>query len=380
MDFEYTPEQNAFRKEVREWLRANLPPELCVDDAMDERIAGTREVFEKRRLWQAKVNDAGYAGLAWPKEYGGRAAPLMEQIIFDEEYSRARAPVLPGYSGLQLLGPTMMYWGSDEQKKYYIPRILSAEDIWCQGYSEPGAGSDLAGLQTRAADHGDYFIVNGQKVWTSDAHHADMCILLVRTDPTAPKHKGISYILVDMHSPGVTVRPLVQITGDANFNEVFFEDVKVPKKNLIGEKNQGWQVAITTLMFERSGIGGGRDMTSAVKELKSLAQSVRQNGATAWDNSDVRQKISQFACEASAIKYTGFRQITRRLKGLPPGPEGSVLKLAVSELNLRMNKFAMDKGKWSYRMLSSRALTIAGGTSEIQHSIIGERVMGLPKG
>jgi alkylation response protein AidB-like acyl-CoA dehydrogenase len=200
-----------------------------------------------------------------------------------------------------------------------------------------------------------------------------------------------------MHSPGVTVRPLVQITGDANFNEVFFEDVKVPKKNLIGEKNQGWQVAITTLMFERSGIGGGRDMLGAVKELKSLAQTVPHNGSTAWNNTDVRQKISQFACEAAAIKYTGFRQITRRLKGLPPGPEGSVLKLAVSELNLRMNKFAMellgpysqlefkslyapDKGKWSYRMLASRALTIAGGTSEIQHNIIGERVMGLPKG
>ncbi len=200
-----------------------------------------------------------------------------------------------------------------------------------------------------------------------------------------------------MHSPGVTVRPLVQITGDANFNEVFFEDVKVPKKNLIGEKNQGWQVAITTLMFERSGIGGGRDMLGAVKELKDLAQTVRHNGSTAWANTDVRQKISGFACEAAAIRYTGFRQITRRLKGLPPGPEGSVLKLAVSELNLKMNKFAMellgpysqmdfrapfalDKGKWSYRMLASRALTIAGGTSEIQHNIIGERVMGLPKG
>ncbi len=200
-----------------------------------------------------------------------------------------------------------------------------------------------------------------------------------------------------MHSPGVTVRPLVQITGDANFNEVFFEDVKVPKENLVGEKNQGWQVAITTLMFERSGIGGGREMSGHVKELKELAQSVRRDGQSAWEDADVRQKIAQFECEAQAIKYTGYRQITRRLKGLPPGPEGSVLKLCTSELNLRMNKFAMellgpysqfqyqapfaiDRGRWSYRMLASRALTIAGGTSEIQHNIIGERVLGLPKG
>jgi alkylation response protein AidB-like acyl-CoA dehydrogenase len=224
-----------------------------------------------------------------------------------------------------------------------------------------------------------------------------MCILLVRTDPEAPKHKGISYVLVDMHSPGVTVRPLVQITGDANFNEVFFEDVKVPKKNLIGEKNQGWQVAITTLMFERSGIGGGRDLMGQVKELVALAKGIRSNGHSAWDDTSVRQKLGGFACEAAALRYTGFRQLTRRLKGLPPGPEGSVLKLCNSELNLRMNKFAMemlgpysqmefksphaiDKGKWSYRMLASRALTIAGGTSEIQHNIIGERVLGLPKG
>jgi alkylation response protein AidB-like acyl-CoA dehydrogenase len=200
-----------------------------------------------------------------------------------------------------------------------------------------------------------------------------------------------------MHSPGITVRPLVQITGDANFNEVFFEDVRVPKKNLMGEKNQGWQVAITTLMFERSGIGGGRDMMSQVRELSDLARSIRRNGKTAYDDGSVRQRLAEFACDAAALKYTGFRQLTRRLKGLPPGPEGSVLKLCTSELNLRMNKFAMeilgpysqmsfradhaiDRGMWSYRMLASRALTIAGGTSEIQHNIIGERVLGLPKG
>ncbi len=299
--------------------------------------------------------------------------------------------------GIMLVGPTIIHWGTEEQKKRYVPKILSAEEIWCQGYSEPGSGSDVASLQTRAVEDGDDFVINGQKVWTSDAHHADMCILLTRTDPQAPKHKGISYILVDMHSPGVTVRPLVQITGDANFNEVFFEDVRVPKKNLIGEKNQGWQVAITTLMFERSGIGGGRDLMGQVRELRDLAKMVKFNGGTAWDDDSVQQKIAGFACEAAALKYTGYRQLTRRLKGLPPGPEGSVLKLCTSELNLRMNKLAMeilgpysqlelhapmaiDRGQWSYRMLASRALTIAGGTSEIQHNIIGERVLMLPKG
>jgi len=396
MDFNWNAEEEAFRHELRSWLTANLPKDRRNETGVDFMHEEGGD-WQRRLAWHKKAHAAGWVGISWPKEYGGRGANLVQQIIYNEEMARANAPALVNGLGIMLVGPTIIHWGTEEQKKRYVPKILSGEEIWCQGYSEPGSGSDVASLQTRAVEEGDYFIINGQKVWTSDAHHADMCILLTRTDPSAPKHKGISYILVDMHSPGVTVRPLVQITGDANFNEVFFEDVKVPKKNLIGEKNQGWQVAITTLMFERSGIGGGRDMLGTVKELKHLAQSVRHNGGSAWDNSDVRQRISQFACEAAAIKYTGFRQITRRLKGLPPGPEGSVLKLTVSELNLRMNKFAMellgpysqmdfkapfalDKGKWSYRMLASRALTIAGGTSEIQHNIIGERVMGLPKG
>src|ERR1700732_1714639 len=336
MDLKLTAEESSFRDELRPGLPKNAPK-----DWAQWREKPLEESYPYLRAWQSKLHDGGWAAVSWPKEYGGRSATLMQQTLFWEEMARLEAPPMANSLGLGLIGPTIIAYGTEEQKKRYIPKILSAEEIWCQGYSEPGAGSDVASLQTRAVEEGDYFIVNGQKVWTSGAHHADMCILLVRTDPEAPKHKGISYVLVDMHSPGITVRPLVQITGDANFNEVFFEDVKVPKKNLIGEKNQGWQVAITTLMFERSGIGGGRDMLGAVKELKDLAQTVRHNGATAWDNSDVRQKISQFACEASAIKYTGFRQITRRLKGLPPGPEGSVLKLTVSELNLRMNKVAM---------------------------------------
>jgi alkylation response protein AidB-like acyl-CoA dehydrogenase len=400
MDFKFSAEDEAFRQEFSGWLKANLPKDSKSSRSEDDELGMMHETaddWQRRLKWHRKMHEGGWVGLSWPKEYGGRGATITQQLIYGEEMAKVNAPMLVNGLGIMLVGPTLIQWGTEEQKKRYVPKILSGEEIWCQGYSEPNSGSDVASLQTRAIEDGDYFVVNGQKVWTSDAHHADWCILLVRTDPEAPKHKGISYILVDMHSPGVTVRPLVQITGDANFNEVFFEDVKVPKKNLIGEKNQGWQVAITTLMFERSGIGGGRDLMGQVKELVELAKSVPNNGHHAWDDTSVRQKLSQFACEAAALKYTGYRQLTRRLKGLPPGPEGSVLKLCTSELNLRMNKLAMeilgpysqlefkapyafDKGKWSYRMLSSRALTIAGGTSEIQHNIIGERVLGLPKG
>jgi alkylation response protein AidB-like acyl-CoA dehydrogenase len=396
MDFEYTPAQEAFRREVRDWLKTNLTEDLKVDDAMDERVAPNREVFEKRRAWQRKLASAGWVGLSWPTQYGGRAAALMEQLIFDEEYSRARAPVLPGYSGVGLCGPTLMHWGTDAQKQKFLPRILNGEHIWCQGYSEPGAGSDLAALSTRAEDHGDYFIVNGQKVWTSAAQYADMMFLLARTDPTAPKHRGISYILLDMHSPGVVVRPLVLMNGHAHFNEVFFDNVQVPKENLVGPMNEGWKVAMTTLMFERAGAGGGGH-SSQVRRLAELAKVVRINGRVAWEHEWVRQRLAQFMIECEAAHYTKLRGLTRRLKGQPPGPEGSILKLFGSELGVRIASFATemlgeyalvneataevpDAPRWYNRVLSSRQYTIAGGTSEIQHNIIGERVLGLPKG
>jgi alkylation response protein AidB-like acyl-CoA dehydrogenase len=397
MDFEYTPAQEQFRSEVRAWLKSNLPEDLKVDDAMDERVAPNREVFEKRRAWQRKLAAAGWVGLSWPKQYGGRAAPLIEQIIFDQEYSRARAPVLPGYMGVGLCGPTMMHWGTESQKQKFLPRILNGDYVWCQGYSEPGAGSDLAGLSTRAEDHGDYFIVNGQKIWTSGAHYADMMFLLARTDPTAPKHRGISYLLLDMHSPGVVVRPLVLMNGHAHFNEVFFENVQVPKENLVGPMNEGWKVAMTTLMFERAGGAGGGGHTSQVRRLAELAKVVRISGRVAWELEWVRQRLAQFMIECEAVHYTGMRGLTRRLKGQPPGPEGSILKLFSSELGVRIASFATemlgeyalmnettaevpDAPRWFNRVLSSRQYTIAGGTSEIQHNIIGERVLGLPKG
>src|SRR5712671_1714531 len=397
MDFKFSAEDEAFRSEFKSWLSANLPKAGKAEDGMDFMRESSADDWQKRLGWHKKMHAGGWVGISWPKEYGGRGATLTQQIIYNEELSKVSSPALVNGLGIMLVGPTIIHWGTEEQKKRYVPKILSADELWCQGYSEPGAGSDVAGLQTRAVEEGDYFIINGQKVWTSDAHHADMCILLVRTDPDAPKHKGISYILVDMHSPGITVRPLTQLTGERGFNEVFFEDVRVPKKNIVGEKNHGWQVAITTLMFERTGVGDPNMNTNQVLELARLAKLIRRNGMNAWDDTSVRQRIAQFAAEAAALKYTGYRQITRRLKGRPPGPEGSVMKLGSSELHLRMAKFAMEllgpysqfeheapfalgRGVWSYRMLGARAYTIAGGTSEIQHNIIGERVLGLPKG
>ena len=396
MDFEYTPEQEEFRAGFRAWLKANVPPELCVDDAWDERVAPTREIFERRRRWQAAMHAAGWVGISWPREYGGRAASLIEQIIYDEEYARARAPVMPGYSGLSLCGPTVMQWGTEAQKQRFLPRILSGDDVWCQGYSEPGAGSDLAALQTRAVDMGDHFIVNGQKVWTTGAHFADWIFLLARTDPEAPKHKGISYLLVDMKSKGVDVRPLVTINGHRHFNEVFFEDVQVPKENLVGPKNEGWKVAMTTLMHER-GIAGGSGHSAQVKRLAALAKTVQIDGRPAWEQSWVRQRIAQLAIDCKAVDYTRLRGLTRILKGLPPGPEGSILKLFASELGMRVASFATellggyalmaepsaivpDAPRWLNRVLSSRQYTIAGGTSEIQRNIIGDRVLNLPRG
>lgn len=397
MDFEYTAEQEAFRAEVRAWLAENLPQELCIDDPMDERIAPNRQVFEKRRAWQHKLAEAGWVGLSWPKEYGGRESNLMEQVIFDEEYFRARAPILPGYSGVGLLGPTLMQWGTPEQKGKYLPRILPADDVWCQGYSEPGAGSDLASLQTRAELKGDYFVINGQKVWTSGAQYANRMFLLARTDPDAPKHRGISYLIIDdMKSPAVEVRPLVVMNGHHHFNEVFFDNVQIPKENIVGPLNEGWKVTMTTLAFER-GMAGGGGHSAQVRRLAEIARAIKIEGRPAWEHEWVRQELANFMIECEAAKYTRLRSLTRALKGLPPGPEGSTLKLVGSELGVRIARFVSellgpygilgesidavpDAPRWSNRLLSSRQYTIAGGTSEIQRNILGERQLGLPKG
>jgi alkylation response protein AidB-like acyl-CoA dehydrogenase len=393
MDFNYSPEDETFRLKFRTWLEANREyatpaRELLADESDDD--------WDARVRWHQRLHQGGWMGIHWPKEYGGRGATVLQNVIYQQELERAGAAMPFTGFGISLLGPTLIHWGNEEQKRRHLPKILAGEEFWCQGYSEPNSGSDLASLQTRAIEDGDYFVVNGSKIWTSGAQHADWIFLLVRTDPDAPKHKGISYLLVDMKSPGITVRPLVQMTGARGFNQVFFEDVRVPRKNLVGEKNQGWQVAITTLMFERSS-GHDRGLIQQVHELAALARRIPRDGGTAWDHADVRQRLTQFRVESEAIKYTGHRQLTRQLKGLPPGAESSMLKLCSTELALNIAMFAMellgpfsqieqdsaftlDAGKWLQRMLAVRGATIYTGTNQIQHNIIGERVLGLPKG
>jgi alkylation response protein AidB-like acyl-CoA dehydrogenase len=393
MDFNYTAEDEAFRTEFRAWLQNNLQYATPIREPLADEEAGD---WEARIRWHRKLNEGGWVAINWPREYGGRGASILQNIVYHEELERAgTAAPFTGF-GIPLLGPTLIHWGTSQQKRRFLPKILTAEEIWCQGYSEPNAGSDLAGLQTRAIEDGDDFVVNGSKIWTSAAQRADWIFLLVRTDADAPKHKGISYLLVDMKAPGVAVRPLVQMTGARGFNQVFFEDVRVPRQNLVGQKNQGWQVALTTLMFERS-TGHDRGIANQISELVELARRVPRDGRTAWESASVRQKIAQFALEAEAIRYTGYRQLTRQLRGLPPGPEGSMLKLCSTELALRLAAFAtellgpysqlqlaapfaMDAGKWSQRMLAARGATIYAGTNQVQHNIIGERVLGLPKG
>ncbi len=394
MDFKFSPEDEAFRQECRSWLEHNIPRDWRDDELHDP---DTLEEFERRRAWHRRLYDGGWMCIHWPQEYGGRGASLIQQVIYNQELDRAKAPPTVNFQGIARVGPTLMQWGTPEQKQRYIPKIPPAEEIWCQGLSEPDHGSDLAAVETRAVDRGDHFLVNGSKVWTSNAHRADFTTLLCRTDPDAPKHKGLSYLLVDMKSPGITVRPLVQMTGESGFNQVFFDDVQVPLANLVGEKNRGWMVAMTNMMFERTIHGGRTDMMVEVRQLAELAKKVDRGGRPAWQDSYVRQRLAGFACEAAALKYTSFRQLTSQLKGLPPGPEGSMMKLGTSGLNLRMQDFAMellgpysqfeyqasgaiDRGKWSHRMLAARRGTIAAGTNEIQHNIIGERVLGLPKG
>jgi alkylation response protein AidB-like acyl-CoA dehydrogenase len=395
MDFKFSEGDEAFRHELRSWLEANVPRDWRDDGELAD--PDTKTEFERRRAWHRKLYDAGWMCIHWPKEYGGRGATILQQLVYQQEMDHAKAPPVVNFQGIARVGPTLMQWGTEEQKKRYIPRIPSAEEIWCQGLSEPNHGSDLAAVETRAIDEGDHFRVNGSKVWTSNAHHADFSTLLCRTDPDAPKHRGLSYLLVDLKTPGVEIRPLIQITGEHGFNQVFFEDVIVPKANLVGQKNQGWMVAITNMMFERTIHGGRTDMLVEVKQLAEMAKQVDREGRPAWEDAYVRQRITRFACEAEGLKYTSYRQLTRQLRGQPPGPEGSMMKLCTSDLNLRIQLFAMellgpysqfeykadraiDKGKWSHRMLAARRATIAAGTNEIQHNIIGERVLGLPKG
>lgn len=391
MDMHFDAEAEAFRKELRTWLDANVPTGPMPDDP--------DEAFQYRRTWQKKMYDAGWAGIHWPKAYGGRGSTLVEQAIFSQEMAAAGAPNMANELGLMIVGPTIMAHGTEDQKTRYIPDILSGDEIWCQGFSEPNSGSDLASLQTRAVEDGDDFVVNGQKIWTSMAQYSDMCILLVRTDPEAPKHRGISYLLVDMQSPGVTVRPLRQITGGAEFNEVFFENVRVPKQQLLGNLNEGWRIAMTTLTHERgsASFGTQTNIRKRLDVILELAKRVKRNGKPLSADPIFRQKLANAYIQVDIMRLNNYRTISSHLRGREPGPEASLEKLYWSEVHQQMQEVGQEllgvhaqlspssshyptDVDLQYLFLFSRAETIFSGTSEIQKNIIGERVLGLPKG
>jgi alkylation response protein AidB-like acyl-CoA dehydrogenase len=381
MDFELTPSEQAFRDEVHGWLKANIPAQ---DEAPEE--AGRHEWIDRRRDWQRRLHEAGYVGIGWPKEYGGRGATLMQQLIFNEEMIKQRAPEPINVIGLGMGGPVIITHGTEAQKKRYLPPLLSAEEIWCQGFSEPNAGSDLSALQTRAEDRGDHYVVNGQKVWTTLAHVSKWCLLLARERKEGNPRDGLTYLIVDMESPGIEVRPLVQITGDAEFNEIFFKDVQVPRSQVLGEPGQGWAVAMTTLLHERGTLGMAL-ATRAQITAAELADHARQLGR--GGERLVRQRLAQHYIEARALQLNGYRAVTAMMRTGIPGPEGSLMKLFWSELNQRMQETAVDLmgpmgqvqngGHWQYGFLRSRANTIEAGTSEVLRNIVAERVLGLPR-
>ena len=391
MNFEFSEKEEAFRKEVRAWLERHVP-----DDLRGKSFAASRadrDEVRRLRAWQKTMYEAGYVGMDWPVEFGGKGATIVDQLILFQEMSRAESPQFVNRGGVSMLGPTLMKHGTPAQQKRFLNNILTADEMWCQGFSEPNAGSDLANLQTRAVRDGDDFVVNGQKVWTSMAHVADWCFLLVRTDSTAAKHKGISFLLVDMKSPGITLRPLRQITGEAEFNEVFFDNVRVPVDNLVGRLNEGWGVAITTLAYERDLLTFIRHISlrNALHRLLKLTRDRGRGGDPV-----LRQKIAQLWIGEQALQLNGYRSLTKILRGGQPGPEGSTSKLFWSQLDQELaltatevigpyaqiaqgSPWAPDDGQWEFYELLARGSGIRAGTSEILRNILGERVLGLPK-
>jgi alkylation response protein AidB-like acyl-CoA dehydrogenase len=392
MDLAYSSDDEAFRQHVRSWLAARLPVK--------------RDTLQDRRAWHKQLLEAGFVGIGWPRAYGGQEARPMQQAILNEEMVKAGAPPHASGPGMSLVAPTLFALGSEQQKRRYLPRILRAEDLWCELYSEPNAGSDLASLQTAAVRDNGHYVVSGQKIWTSGAFTADLGILLARTDPNVPKHQGISYFVVDMHTPGIEVRPLRQITGDAEFCEVFLTDVRIPAENLIGKEGEGWRGAQTTLSYER----GGNTLSAATSRQIALERLIRTCGRSgAIEDALVRNKLGRMLVDVSVMRSAGFRILSTLEKDQRPGAESSVQKLSSSEMEQRHQEMYQEilgsygqlaeslpggyrvqqtgstitgepiPDNWLFPYAWSRALTILAGTSEIQRNIIGERVLGLPR-
>jgi alkylation response protein AidB-like acyl-CoA dehydrogenase len=378
VDLRDTPEEAQFRAGLRAWVDANLP-----EDKRGGRGGAQRFDDPFMREWSRTLYAAGYAGLTWPKEYGGAGAPNSFQAILYEELAAVQAPTHIGVIGLSMAGPTIIAHGTEEQKARYLQPLLAADEIWCQGFSEPDAGSDLAAARTRAERRGDVYVVNGQKVWSSFAHIADFCILVTQSDPDAPRYRNLTYLLVDMHAPGVEVRPLRQITGEAEFNEIFFGDVEVPVENRLGEEGEGWQVAMTTLLHERATLGFA--LTASYDALFGrLLEEARERDPSPH----VQEALGREWIELQALRFTNYRALGTYERTGVPGPEGSGVKLRWSEANQRLTKLArelhgpngiLDDGWWNHQQLRSRGNTIEAGTSEVLRNIIAERVLGLPR-
>jgi len=398
VDLNYSEEDIAFRRRARAWFAENRPGEL--------------KTLDDRKAWHLRLYEAGFVGMGWPKAYGGAEARPMEQAIVAEEMARTNVPGPINSLGISFIGPTLIAHGTEAQKQRYVRKILTAEEIWCQLYSEPGSGSDLASLRTTAERQGDEYVVNGQKVWTSSGYMADFGILLARTNRDVPKHEGISYFILDMHTPGVDVRRLKQITGSSEFCEIFFTNARVPAENIIGKEGQGWRLAQTTLGFERGGnlLSRATRHEASLNRLVEVCSNVQRSGKPAIEDAVVRQKIGQMIVEGEVLRYAGLRVLSKLEKGQRPGSESSVDKLYYSELDKRhqevMQEILGPSGQltqgipadmaledddelgsddltrttgWAYNFLWSRAGTIYSGSSEIQKNIIGERVLGLPR-
>jgi len=392
MDFRDTPEEAAFREEVRTWLAEHLTGEFA---ALGGRGGPADESgWEVRVAWERLLGADRWIGLSWPTEYGGRGASFAEQVIFNEEYARANAPARISFFGEGLFAPTLLAYGTEEQKRRFLPRIQAVEELWCQGYSEPNAGSDLANVQTRATLDGDEWVVNGQKVWTTLAHRADWCFAVVRTDPDSQGHRGLSYLLIPMHQPGVEVRPLRQMTGTAEFNEVFFSDARTATDNVVGEVGDGWKVAMATLGFER-GTAFLSQQLAFQRELAELIACARANGAAR--HPVIRQELADSYIGVQIMKYNGLRMLTDLVRRGVLGPASSIGKLYWSTWHRRLGERAMhvlgptaltvagvpggpyELDEWHRIFMFSRSETIYAGSSEIQRNIIGERVLGLPR-
>jgi alkylation response protein AidB-like acyl-CoA dehydrogenase len=378
MDMSYSPAEEAFRARVRSWLEANVPPPGSLN-----------EDLEAMRAWQRKLHEAGLLAVSWPKEYGGAGLSPMEQAILNEELARVRAPGVVNAMAIWWVGPAIMKYGTDAQKQRFIPQILNAEEIWATGYSEPSSGSDMAAAKTRAERQGDYYVVNGQKIWTTLAHISDWYFVLVRTSNES-KWGGLSLLLMDMRSPGVDIRPIRQIDGGSEFNEVFMTDVKVPVENLLGAEGQGWEVVSNALVNERSGIAGSIKSEQALEWLVATARDQRKT-----DDPTVRQRIADLAVKGAIMRYAGLRSLTDELNGRLNPHLSAAMKLMGTSLVQQFSETAMEvlgpyaalmhddhapsDGRWARQYLYDRSMTIAGGTSEVQRNIVAQRVLGLPR-